>query len=117
MAAAKAAKEQHVASHNSHLIVADTFKHHLPAAPSNKHLSQQVLSQPVIANLSDNNLDPALWSINQGDFGPQDTDTEGSDVSEEGSDSEDTSDGDDDSANQQIGWGESRGRHNAHPGM
>ncbi|KAG1890594.1 uncharacterized protein F5891DRAFT_1212751 [Suillus fuscotomentosus] len=117
VAAAKAAKEQHVASHNSHLIVADAFERHPPAAPTNDHLLQQVLSQPVIANLSDDNLDPTLWSINQGDFGPQDTDTEGSDASEEGSDSEDTSDGDDDSTNQQIGWGESRGRHNAHPGF
>ncbi|KAG1829445.1 hypothetical protein EV424DRAFT_1535778 [Suillus variegatus] len=117
MAAAKAAKEQHAASHNSHLIVADTFEHHLPAAPSNNHLSQQVLSRPVIVNLSDDNLDPTLQSINQGDFRPQDTDTEGSDASKEGSDSEDTSDRDNNSANQQIGWGESRGRHNAHPGF
>ncbi|KAG1887912.1 uncharacterized protein F5891DRAFT_1199481 [Suillus fuscotomentosus] len=117
VAAAKAAKEQHVASHNSHLIVADAFKRHPPAAPTNDHLLQQVLSRPVIANLSDDNLDPTLRSINQGDFGPQDTDTEGSDASEEGSDSEDMSDGDDDSTNQQIGWGESRGHHNAHPGF
>ncbi|KAG2055815.1 hypothetical protein BDR06DRAFT_970599 [Suillus hirtellus] len=86
IATAKAAKEQHVASHNSHLIAADTFKHHLPAAPTNDHLSQQVLSWPVIANLLDDNLDPTLWSINQGDFGLQDTDTKGSDASKEGSD-------------------------------
>ncbi|KAG1851433.1 hypothetical protein DFJ58DRAFT_728874 [Suillus subalutaceus] len=122
VAAAKAAKEQCTpsASHNSHLA-ADAFKCHLPsAASSDVDLSQQVLSRPAIVNLPDarlyENLDPTLRPINQSDSGLQGTNSEGSDASEEGSDGEDTSDGDN-GADQQIGWGESGGCHNAHPGF
>ncbi|KAG1789204.1 uncharacterized protein HD556DRAFT_1447264 [Suillus plorans] len=120
VAAAKAAKEQCTpsASHGSHLA-ADAFKRRLPsAASSDADLSQQLLSRPAIVNLPDarlyENLDPTLRPTNQSDFGLQGTDSEGSDVSEEGSD---TSDGDEDGADEEIGWGESGGCHNAHPGF
>ncbi|KAG1768237.1 hypothetical protein EV702DRAFT_1203321 [Suillus placidus] len=123
MAAAKAAKEQCTpsASHNS-CLVADTLECRLPsAASSDVTLSQQVLPRPATMSLLDarlhENLDPTLRPIKQSDFGSQGTDSEGSDTSEEESDDADTSDGDKDGADGQIGWGESGGHHNAHPGF
>ncbi|KAG0699466.1 hypothetical protein DFH29DRAFT_1001982 [Suillus ampliporus] len=72
VAAAKGVSEQCVlsASHDSHLVAANALKCHLPAAASS-NLSQQVLSEPSIMNLSDahfhENLDPTLQPINHGD--------------------------------------------------
>ncbi|KAG0692726.1 hypothetical protein DFH29DRAFT_1008206 [Suillus ampliporus] len=125
VAAAKGVSEQRAlsASHDSCLVAANAPEHHLPATASSD-LSQRVLLEPSIVNLSDahfhKNLDPALQPINHGDqrnLGMQGTDSEGSDASMESSDGEDTSDGDKDSADQQIGWGEAGGRCNAHPGF
>ncbi|KAG0694253.1 hypothetical protein DFH29DRAFT_1006512 [Suillus ampliporus] len=125
VAAAKGVSEQRAlsASHDSCLVAANALERRLPAAASS-NLSQRVLLEPSIVNLSGahfhENLDPTLQPINHGDqrnLGPQGTDSERSDASMESSDVEDTSDGDEDSADRQIGWGEAGGRHDAHPGF
>ncbi|KAG0693676.1 hypothetical protein DFH29DRAFT_1007045 [Suillus ampliporus] len=125
VAAAKGVSEQCAlsASHDSRLVAANALEHRLPAAASSD-LSQQVLSEPSIVNLSDaqfhENLDPILQPINHGDqrnLGPQGTDSEHSDASMESSDVEDTSDGDEDSVDRQIGWGEAGGCRDTHPGF
>lgn len=117
-----AAKEQRTlsTSHDSRLV-ADALERRLPsAASSDVTVSQQVLPRPATVGQVDarlyENLDPALWPVKQSVVGLQGTDSEGSDASEEEGDDADTSDGDEDGADGQIGWGESGGRHNAHPG-